>query len=175
MPSKKSSHYLGIEKKENHTLFFTPLFPSILKSKNTNKSNLHSLTLGIGGNLKSPIHTFYKLLSWLKKHPNFFYISTSPIYKNPPFGYKNQPHFYNATIKLYTNLCIREVFSIIFYLERRFGRARKREFKNAPRILDIDILFFDDLYINFPHLKLPHPYFKTRESVIIPLMVQHLD
>ena len=174
MDVQKSYKYPQKQEKED-VLFFTPLFPTTLRLKHSFKNNLHSLTLGIGGNLKSPIHTFNKLFFWLKNHSKIFHISTSPIYKNPPFGYEDQPHFYNATIKLYTSLCIHEVFSLVFYLERRFGRARKRDFKNAPRTLDIDILFFDDLYIHFTHLKVPHPYFKTRESVIIPLMLQHID
>ena len=52
-------------------------------------------------------------------------------------------------------------------LEKRFGR--KRSFANAPRSLDLDIIFFDNLVINTPKLTLPHPGWHERESVLIPL------
>ncbi len=167
-------------------LFFTPYFPSPLLpffySHSLPSRHLrpqggfkgHCLILGIGGNIGNSFHIFKHLLFWLQKHPKICYIATSPILKNPAFGYTRQPDFYNATLQIQTTLNLSEIFSLVFYLERRFGRGRKRVRKNAPRTLDIDILFFDDLIVNFADLKIPHPYFKCRESVIIPLMLQHL-
>ncbi|WP_258555320.1 2-amino-4-hydroxy-6-hydroxymethyldihydropteridine diphosphokinase [Helicobacter mustelae] len=128
----------------------------------------------MGGNEGDVIATFTKLILWLKNHPNFHFIITSPIYRNPAFGYKNQPDFYNATISLITNLNLNAIYHLVFYLERKFGRARKRRFKNAPRTLDIDILFFGHKVVKYPHLKIPHPAWKQRESVIIPLLLQSL-
>lgn len=105
---------------------------------------------------------------------NFKIIDTSPIYVNPPFGFKDQNDFYNATMTFSTTLCIIELFSLVFYLERKFGRARKREFKNSPRTLDLDIIFFNDLKLNHSYLKIPHPYWNHRDSVLIPLFMQYL-
>ncbi len=150
-------------------LFFVPNFP-ISNPLKSSKPNV--FTIGIGANIGNCIKTFESLFYWFKKHQNFHIISSSPIFKNPAFGYKNQADFYNATITLQTTLSLREVFSILFYLERKFKRARKRVFKNAPRTLDIDLLFFNQIKIQYPHLKIPHPYWKQRESVIIPLMLQ---
>ena len=153
------------------SLFFTPYFPI---SYHHSKRLCNIFTIGIGANIGNCFHTFLHLFLWFKKNPLFLIHSTSPIYKNPPFGYKNQNDFYNATMTLSTTMQLADVFSLIFYLERKFKRQRLRPFKNAPRTLDIDLLFFNHIQINLSHLKLPHPYFKQRESVIIPLMLQNL-
>lgn len=153
-----------------HTLFFIPNFPTTLSQ--SKKPNI--FTIGIGANIGNCFKTFQSLFAWFDKNRLFDILSSSPIYKNPPFGYTNQPPFYNATLTLQTTLCVREVFSILFYLERKFKRARIRAFKNAPRTLDIDLIFFNHLTIKYSHLKLPHPYWKRRESVIIPLILQNL-
>ena len=135
---------------------------------------LNTFTIGIGSNKGQSFRIFNQLFLWLARHRSFTILSTSPIYQNPAFGYTNQRDFYNATLTLQTPLSLREVFSIIFYLERKFARPRIREFKNAPRTLDIDLIFFNHLKLNYPHLKLPHPYWKQRESVIIPLVLQKM-
>ena len=135
---------------------------------------LNTFTIGIGSNKGQSFRIFTQLFLWLARHRSFTILSTSPIYQNPAFGYTKQRDFYNATLTLQTPLSLREVFSIIFYLERKFARPRIREFKNAPRTLDIDLIFFNHLKLNYPHLKLPHPYWKQRESVIIPLVLQKM-
>lgn len=132
----------------------------------------NSSIISIGGNLGSPIKTFISLFKKLDSNVNIALISTSPIYKNPPFGYLKQDYFYNATILLFTNLCLIEFYNLIFYLERSFGRSRIREFKNAPRILDIDILFFNDIFIRNVKINIPHLHWYNRKSVIVPLMYQ---
>lgn len=128
--------------------------------------------ISIGGNLGNPIKTFTSLFHKLDSNTNITLISTSPIYKNPPFGYLNQCYFYNATIILFTKLCLIEFYSLVFYLERVFGRGRIREFKNAPRILDIDILFFNDIFIRSKKINIPHLHWQNRASVLVPLMYQ---
>ena len=135
---------------------------------------LNTFTIGIGSNKGQSFRIFNQLFLWLARHRSFTILSTSPIYQNPAFGYTKQSDFYNATLTLQTPLSLREVFGVIFYLERKFARPRIREFKNAPRTLDIDLIFFNHLKLNYPHLKLPHPYWKQRESVIIPLVLQKM-
>lgn len=145
-------------------------FPFANKSKNVYLQNISILS--IGGNLKNPIKTFLHLIRKLRLNRNITLISTSPIYKNPPFGYTKQRDFYNSTIILSTNMCLIEFYRFVFYTERIFGRGRKREFKNAPRILDIDILFFNDIFIRSEKLNIPHLHWNKRDSVLIPLLYQ---
>ncbi len=128
--------------------------------------------IALGGNLKSPIRTFKSLFLKLKQNAKIHILQTSPIYKNPPFGYANQPFFYNATMLLATSMCLVEFYAFIFYMERIFGRGRIRAFKNAPRTLDIDIIFFNDIFMRSTKLNIPHTQWFGRNSVLIPLIYQ---
>lgn len=152
-------------------LYYTPFFPFTAKTSSTHRNKI---LLGIGGNLGDCIKRFNHLFEQIQRDSRFSILSTSPIYRNPPFGYKEQNDFYNATIELSTNLSLIQLFSMVFYWERRWGRARKREFKNAPRTLDIDILWFNQAKIKRPYLTIPHPYWQERESVLVPLSLQNI-
>lgn len=143
------------------------------RTKDSHPKTLPNTTIiALGGNLKSPIRTFKSLFLKLKQNAKIRILSTSPIYKNPPFGYANQPFFYNATILLATSMCLVEFYAFIFYMERIFGRGRIRAFKNAPRILDIDIIFFNDIFMRSTELNIPHTQWQRRDSVLIPLIYQ---
>ncbi len=130
------------------------------------------VVLGIGANIGDCLKTFQKLYLSLKRNSHINIISTSHVYKNPPFGYTNQPYFYNATLILKTNLGLNAVYRLIFYLERKFGRPRVRAFKDAPRTLDIDMILFNNLKVRLKHLRIPHYDFHNRESVLRPLIFQ---
>lgn len=128
--------------------------------------------IALGANLKSPLYTFMAFFHKLTQNAKIHILQTSPIYKNPPFGYANQPFFYNATMLLATSMCLMEFYAFIFYMERIFGRGRIRAFKNAPRTLDIDIIFFNDIFMRSTKLNIPHPQWQNRASVLIPLLYQ---
>jgi len=66
-----------------------------------------------------------------------------------------------------TNLSPKELLYFLLRTEKKF--KRKRSFKNAPRTLDLDIIMYDDVKYNDKKLNLPHPHFKNRDSVILPL------
>lgn len=148
-------------------------FASIkMTKKATDKFLPNTTIIALGANLKHPIHTFIALFLKLKQNARIDILSTSPIYKNPPFGFCNQPFFYNATMLLATTMCLLEFYAFIFYMERIFGRGRIRAFKNAPRVLDIDIIFFNDIVMRSNKLNIPHPQWQNRASVLIPLIYQ---
>ncbi|WP_199769998.1 2-amino-4-hydroxy-6-hydroxymethyldihydropteridine diphosphokinase [Helicobacter pullorum] len=133
-----------------------------------NYSKLQSyVILGIGSNQGESLAIFWKLFLRLQKKNDI--ISFSPFLKNPAFGYTKQADFYNGIIWLKTRLGYADFFSHCAYLERNFGRKRKRDFKNAPRTLDIDILGFKNKNITLNHLCIPHKEWAKRESVTIPL------
>ncbi|PAF47121.1 2-amino-4-hydroxy-6-hydroxymethyldihydropteridine diphosphokinase [Helicobacter sp. 12S02634-8] len=152
-------------------LYFSYFFPY---QRSIDSKLPYTITLGIGGNVGDCKRCFMHLWRWFMRNKNFSILSTSPIYQNPPFGYKNQNDFYNATITLATRLGVCEIFGLVFYLERRFGRPKKRAFKNAPRKLDLDIIFFNDLILKRPYLKIPHSKWHQRESVLVPLFLEYL-
>lgn len=150
--------------REDLILFKTNIFPYINK-KQSNKKYL--VTIGIGGNIGNIKQTFDKLFLSLNRNTKFDIIMTSPLLQNPPFGYLEQNDFLNGIIALKTNLAPNEFLKIMQRLENRFGR--KRSFQDAPRTLDIDIIFFDNKKIHTENLIIPHKDWANRESVIIPL------
>ncbi|NVJ53199.1 MAG: 2-amino-4-hydroxy-6-hydroxymethyldihydropteridine diphosphokinase [Campylobacteraceae bacterium] len=150
------------------TLFYSANFPKVFKTV-TNKKYL--VTIGIGGNIGDTKKLFNKLILSLNQNTKFDLLMTSPLLLNPPFGYLNQKPFLNGIILLKTNLAPNEFLKHTQRLEKRFGR--KRSFQDAPRTLDIDIIFFDNKKINTKKLIIPHKDWANRESVIIPLKLMN--
>ena len=146
------------------SLIYSTFFPILHK---TNSQKRHTITVGIGGNLGNVIQRFKQLYIYLKKSNSFDLVETSPILKNPPFGFLDQPDFYNAIIVLRTNLNPHHSLKRLLRIEQKF--KRKREFTNSPRTLDLDIIFFDKLTVAKKDLIIPHLDYQNRDSVMIPL------
>jgi len=127
----------------------------------------NSVILGIGGNVGDVVKNFEKLFVKISKNRRFCIEESSFLLKNPPFGYINQPDFINAVLYIKTTLSYYGVLAYILYIERVFGRVRS--FKNAPRGIDIDIIFFNNLNIKRVNLDIPHKKWSQRDSVTIPL------
>ena len=127
----------------------------------------HLVTVGIGGNVGDVKRRFNRLIHVLKKDACLSLHRSSPMVKNPPFGFLQQDDFYNAVLVLSTDLNPRAFLKHLLHIEKIFGR--KRSFKNAPRTLDIDMLFYDSVVMNHRDLTLPHASWSERESVLIPL------
>jgi 2-amino-4-hydroxy-6-hydroxymethyldihydropteridine diphosphokinase len=152
---------------DKNILYKTTLFPTIKQSKKNNMH--HKALLGIGGNIGDVQRRFRHLYYYLQKSNFIEIIESSYILKNPPFGYAKQEDFFNALLYIQTNLSPFELLRYVLRVEKIF--RRKRLFANAPRTLDIDILFYEDKIINHPTLILPHPHWKERTSVVIPLLL----
>lgn len=127
----------------------------------------HQVTVGIGGNVGDTRRRFVRLYNFVSKSSLVEFEKISAVLKNPPFGFLEQDSFFNAVIVLRTNLQPRDMLSYLMRVEKKF--ARKRSFANAPRTLDLDIIFFDNKKINSTDLVIPHPEWFKRESVMIPL------
>ncbi|MCF6244688.1 MAG: 2-amino-4-hydroxy-6-hydroxymethyldihydropteridine diphosphokinase [Sulfurovum sp.] len=147
---------------EKYTFLYTPHFPSRVKSKGEYK-----VLLGIGGNIGDTLRRFEHLFWYFKRSKFVHVVESSPIFKNPAFGYEAQADFYNAVVLIETKLMPRALLRYVLRVEKLFGR--KRSFKDAPRTLDIDILFYEDIVMDTKVLTLPHPAWKRRSSVLIPL------
>ena len=94
-------------------------------------------------------------------------LRASSFFETEPVGYNEQPWFLNQVLKLQTTLTPRELLAQCNEIERDGGRVRT--FPNAPRTLDLDILFYDDQVINEPDLIIPHPRMTERRFVLEPL------
>ena len=149
---------------KNNTLYFQKNYPYRSKKKS---SKPFQSTLGIGGNIGDVRRRFNHLFFYLQKSPFLEIVETSPILKNPPFGYLEQDEFYNALIIVKSCLRPKALLRYILRVEKKFGR--KRSFADAPRTLDIDMIFYEDEVMNTTELILPHHAWYERESVTIPL------
>jgi len=94
-------------------------------------------------------------------------IKKSPVYMTKPYGYENQPPFLNCVVQGETELTAEELLNTLLMIEKEIGRVRRIHW--GPRIIDLDIIFFDSVIIDKPNLKIPHPDIKNREFVLKPL------
>ena len=95
-------------------------------------------------------------------------LKTSRVYETEPVGDTNQDWFLNCAVALETVLEPDKLLAAIKTIERRLGRTRTR--RNGPRVIDIDILFYDDRVVNTSRLVIPHPRLQDRLFVLQPLM-----
>ncbi len=157
--------YITKKQKDNKQIIKSRYFP--YNTKKYQPKNALAL-IGVGGNLGDLKRRFNKLFIYLKRDKFIKIVATSIIYKNPPFGYLEQPYFFNTAILIETKLTPMQLLKHLQRIEKHFGR--KRLFKDAPRTLDLDIIFFEKMVINkIPTLIVPHPHWSKRESVTIPL------
>ena len=130
-------------------------------------SHRYRVTVGVGGNVGDVKRRFEHLFNYLKRDKRVELLQTSLILKNPPFGFKTQDDFFNSIIVLQVSMQPVEFLNYLMRLEKKF--ARRRSFANAPRTLDLDIIFFDNRVVNRSQLQIPHAKWFERESVLIPL------
>jgi 2-amino-4-hydroxy-6-hydroxymethyldihydropteridine diphosphokinase len=94
-------------------------------------------------------------------------VRRSGLYQTAAWGNTNQPDFMNQVIIVQTKLTALETMQTILHIEKKMGRLRT--VKNAPRIIDIDILFFNKEVIELKELTVPHPQLQNRRFVLVPL------
>lgn len=123
--------------------------------------------LGLGGNLGDVGRRFERFCRILQSDTRFFVAQNSLILKNRPFGFLRQENFLNAVMLVQSSLAPLALLKIMQRAELKFGR--KRSFKNAPRTLDVDILYASAKVRSSSRLALPHPGANERISVILPL------
>jgi 2-amino-4-hydroxy-6-hydroxymethyldihydropteridine diphosphokinase len=123
--------------------------------------------VALGSNLGEPAANVRAGVEALAMLPDTRLAAISSLYVNPPVGYANQPDFVNAVAKIETGLPPRALLDALLRIERRFGRVR--EFPNAPRTLDLDIVLYGADTIVEPGLTIPHPRMHERAFVVVPL------
>ncbi|MBF0131885.1 MAG: 2-amino-4-hydroxy-6-hydroxymethyldihydropteridine diphosphokinase [Magnetococcales bacterium] len=125
--------------------------------------------IGIGSNLGSPLRRCRDLVASLSRHPRWRLLDVSSCYRTQPLGMRHQPWFINAVVRISTRLPPLALLRDLQRLEIRFGRDRRREVKNGPRSMDLDLLLYDRRRLRHPLLTLPHPGIAHRRFVLIPL------
>ena len=127
----------------------------------------HFAVIALGSNLAEPARQVRAALSAMEAHPQIQIEKTSSLYVTAPVGYDNQPDFVNAVCSVRTSLDGVSLLAVLNRIEADFGR--ERTFRNAPRTLDLDIIDFDGISSDNPHLTLPHPRAHERSFVMKPL------
>jgi 2-amino-4-hydroxy-6-hydroxymethyldihydropteridine diphosphokinase len=123
--------------------------------------------LGIGTNLGNREHNLEQAVAGTGNFLGRVLLSSS-LYETEPWGFQSGEKFLNMAVKIETNLSPAFLLEKILILESTMGRVRGTE-QYVSRLIDIDILFYDDLIINEDHLKIPHPLLHKRKFVLIPL------
>lgn len=93
--------------------------------------------------------------------------SSSPIYETPPWGIVDQPAFLNQVVQIETSLSPVKLLSFLKRLEAHLGRIPAERY--GPRLIDIDILFYNNKIVERRKLKIPHPRLAERAFVLVPL------
>ena len=99
--------------------------------------------------------------------PEVRVLAQSRIYETPAWGYEDQPAFLNMVIKAATELPPEVLLARLKVLERDLGRTPT--FRWGPRLIDIDILFYDAIILDGPDVTIPHPRLHERAFVLVPL------
>ena len=124
--------------------------------------------IGLGGNIGNVQETFVKVIAIVEEKIGSV-INQSSLYKTAPWGFKDQNDFLNKVICVNTNLSPTDVLKNLLTIELMMGRNRNANNKNAPRTIDLDILFYDDKIIADDNLVVPHPRLHLRNFVLGPL------
>lgn len=104
-------------------------------------------------------------------------IKISDFFISEPHGFFSENNFVNCCCNLRTNLGIQELISITQGIEIEMGRRKLKINEYEDRIIDIDIIFFDNEIINYPGVRIPHKNFRKRDFVLFPLnqLANHID
>jgi 2-amino-4-hydroxy-6-hydroxymethyldihydropteridine diphosphokinase len=125
----------------------------------------HTIYLALGTNLGDRLHNLRQARASLR--PTAALVACSAVYETPPWGYHDQPAFLNQVIQIESNLEPHALLEFLKRLETELGR--QPNFRNGPRLIDLDILFYDNLVMSLPGLDIPHPRMAGRAFVLAPL------
>ena len=123
--------------------------------------------LGIGGNIGDSADYLVRARQALEALPGTGVVAVSSVYETDPVGYADQPPFLNAVLLVETALSPRALLGACLGIEAALGRVRT--FRNAPRVVDIDVLVMEGVCSQEDELILPHPRMTERGFVLVPL------
>ena len=127
----------------------------------------NSVFISLGGNLGNTREIFKNVYAEIEKKVGPI-TKKSSIYQTAAWGPIPQPDFLNQIILLSTERMPENVMSILLEIEKSLGRIREERW--GPRVIDLDILFFEDQIHSSSHLQVPLPEISNRKFVLIPLV-----
>ncbi|AYD48803.1 MAG TPA: 2-amino-4-hydroxy-6-hydroxymethyldihydropteridine diphosphokinase [Arachidicoccus soli] len=127
---------------------------------------MNKVYLLIGGNMGNVMANLLTAKMEIEKQVGEIVLSSS-LYRTAAWGLEDQPDFLNQVLEVNADLQPQEVLQKVLAIETEMGRIRT--LKNGPRIIDIDILLFNDAIIEEENLKVPHPFLHKRNFTLAPL------
>ena len=129
---------------------------------------MKNIYVALGSNLNNPIYQVKKVVEKLRNQSDIKILNLSSLYQTKPVGITDQPDFINAVIEIEYHKTPQELLNLLLDIEKFYGRVRL--IKNGPRIIDLDIILFDQMILNEGDLVIPHPRMFERSFVMLPLM-----
>ncbi len=124
--------------------------------------------IGAGANLGEPVRQIRQAIDALQKIPGVGLLGASSFYRTQPMGPIAQPPFVNAVFSLECGISAQELLALLLSVEEKMGRIRRERW--GPRVIDLDLLFFDEAIISEQGLEVPHPRLHERRFVLTPLV-----
>ena len=128
----------------------------------------HRVYLGLGSNLGDRRENLLAALRLLDGMEDVSVLEVSSVYETKPWGKTDQPDFLNLVTQVSTSRDPRTMLAACVEVERKLGRVREERW--GPRVIDVDILLYDDLRIEEEDLVIPHPRMRERDFVMVPLL-----
>ena len=123
--------------------------------------------IGIGTNIGDRYNNIKTAVEALELVPGIKVLRESSVYETEPWGYTEQEGFYNNVIEIECEKSPRALLGICLGIEAGMGRVRR--FKYGPRVIDLDLLFYENELVKSDELTLPHPLIGERDFVLVPL------
>lgn len=125
----------------------------------------HTIYIALGSNLGERLDNLRAAIGSMS--PAIQVLKESKIYETPPWGYEDQPAFLNMVVKTETELEPEPLLKYLKHIEAKMGRENSVHW--GPRLIDLDILFYDQLVLDSNPLIIPHPNLHERAFVLVPL------
>lgn len=130
---------------------------------------IHQVFIGLGSNLGDKVWNLQETIRLISERVGAV-VRQSSFLETEPWGFESENTFVNAVVCCETEKTPREVLVLTQQIEREMGRTRKSSSGGySDRPIDIDILLYDNLTVDEPDLKIPHPLMHQRDFVMIPL------
>jgi 2-amino-4-hydroxy-6-hydroxymethyldihydropteridine diphosphokinase len=125
---------------------------------------MHTVFLALGSNLENRKQHIEKAIVLLREKIND--ITVAPLYETKPRYFENQNNFLNTVLSGFTELAPQELLQFTKTVQKKVGRVER--FRNGPREIDIDILFYGNVVYKDEELEIPHPRLQERDFVLQP-------
>jgi len=128
----------------------------------------HIAYLSVGSNLGDKLENCHSGIAAMTRSVSISLVDQSPIYRTEPVDYRDQDWFVNYAVKIETDLDPLSLLNFLKSIEQNAGRV-PHAVRFGPRVLDLDIIFYDDVVQNDSRLTIPHPRMHKRRFVLKPI------